>query len=325
MIRSLCARGAGRAVRRPGLPYSRAGVRRARVMLAVAALTIGSAGPPAATARADYPGSVLSTPGLQSYWRLGEASGTFAADAAGGAAGTYVGGVGLGAHGALSSGADTAARFDGVNDELQAGVAPLTGAGTLEGWFFWEGGVAVMRDATSAGGWILAFDSGGHVAYRAGGTTFTTALATADVRDGWHHLALTVSGGSTAFYVDGALVHSGTGAGPAAAAMPWHVMRNGTTAGQYTRGRADEGAVYAVALSAATVRSQFAAGRDVTDTVAPATPTGLKATAGLGRVTLDWADVADADLDGYDVFRATNAAGPFTRVNASRLSGSAYT
>ena len=73
-----------------------------------------------------------------------------------------------------------------------------------------------MRDSTSSGGWILAFDSGGRVAYRVAGTTFTTPLATADVRDGWHHVALTVAGGATAFYLDGALVHSGTGAGAAA-------------------------------------------------------------------------------------------------------------
>ncbi len=136
--------------------------------------------------------------------------------------------------------ADPAARFDGVDDELQAGGAPV--AATLEGWFFWEAGVALMRDATASAGWILAFDSGGRVAYRAGGTTFTTALATADLRDGWHHVVLAAAGGAANFYVDGVLVHSGSGAGGAPAAMPWHVMRNGTTA-QFTRGRADEVAV----------------------------------------------------------------------------------
>ena len=57
----------------------------------------------------------------------------------------------------------------------------------------------------------------------------------------------------------------------------------------------------------------------------PAAPAGLTATARLARVELDWNDVADPDVDGYDVFRATSATGPFTRVNPSRLSGSAYT
>ena len=134
---------------------------------------------------------------------------------------------------------------------------------------------------------------------------------------------LTVSGGATGFYVDGALVHSGAGAGAAPAAMPWHVMRNGTTS-QFARGRADEVAVYGMALDAASVRAHFETGRDASDSAAPAPPAGLVATARLGRVELDWSDVADADVDGYDVFRATSAAGPFTRVNASRLSTSAF-
>jgi hypothetical protein len=189
----------------------------------------------------------------------------------------------------------------------------------------WVWGVALLRDATSAGGWILAYDSSGKVAYRAGGVTFATALATSAVRDGWHHVVLTVSGGATAFYLDGALVHTATGAGSAAPAMPWHVMRNGTTAGQFTRGRADEVAVYGAALPAATVSAHFAAGRDAGDTAAPPAPAGLTAAPRLGSVQLDWADVAAADLDGYDVYRATSAAGPFTRINASRLSSSAYT
>ena len=90
---------------------------------------------------------------------------------------------------------------------LQAGGALGRRAATLEGWFFWEAGVALMRDSTSGGGWILAYDSGGQVAYRVGGTTFTTALAAAQLRDGWHHVALTVQGGATAFYVDGEPVH----------------------------------------------------------------------------------------------------------------------
>ena len=278
-----------------------------------------------ASAAAQYRDAVLATPGLEGYWRLGDRSGTVAAEASGRAApGSYAGAPSLGAPGAIRADADTAARFDGVDAEAQAGGAPVGGAATLEGWFFWEGGVALLRDATASGGWILAYDSGGRLAYRAGGTTFVTPLATADVRDGWRHVALTVDGGSTALYVDGVLVHAGAGAGATAAAMPWHVMRNGTTT-QFTRGRADEVAIYGAPLSAATVRAHFETGRDTSDVTAPPPPDGLVATARLGRVELDWGDVADAELDGYDVLRATSAAGPFARVNPSRLSASAFT
>jgi hypothetical protein len=291
-----------------------------------AALAVLAFGAPAAMAQgAPYRDTVLATDSLAGYWRLGETGGTVAADASGQASpGSYAGAPGLGARGALSADPDTAARFDGADDELQAGDAPAAGAATLEGWFFWEAGVALMRDATGSAGWILAFDSGGRIAYRAGGTTFTTSLATASLRDGWHHVVLTVAPGATALYVDGVRVHSGGGAGAAAAVMPWHLMRNGTTT-QFTRGRADEVAVYGAALDADAVRAHFEAGRDITDSAAPAPPEGLSATARLGRVELDWSDVAAADLDGYDVFRAAGAAGPFTRVNASRLSTSAFT
>jgi hypothetical protein len=280
-----------------------------------------------AQAAGGYAETVTGTPGLLAYWRLGERSGTTAADVTGRAPGSLLGGVGLGAHGALSLDADTAARFDGIDDELQAGGSGLApaGAGTLEGWFFWEAGVALLRDSTSAGGWILAYDSGGRIAYRVGGTTFTTALASAQLRDGWHHVALTVQGGATAFSVDGELVHTGSGAGGATATLPWRVMRNGSVAGQFTRGRADEVAVYGAALDAATVHAHFLAGRDVADGTPPAAPAGVSATARFGRVELDWGDNGEGDLDGYDVSRATSPTGPFARVNASRLEASAYT
>ena len=212
---------------------------------------------PSAAAAQDYPSTVLATPGLTAYWRLDDTTGTVAADAAGQAPGTYLGGPALGAPGAVEPGG--AVRFDGVDDELQAGA---TGAvGTVEGWFSWEAGVALMRDSTAAGGWILAFDSGGRLAYRVAGTTFTTSVATANVRGGWHHVALTVAGGSTTVYLDGAAVHTGTGAGGGAPALPWHVMRNGTTT-QFSRGRADDIAVYGSVLPAATIRARFEAGRE---------------------------------------------------------------
>lgn len=288
-------------------------------------LVLGAAGP--AHAAGGYAQAVTDTPGLLAYWRLGERTGTAAADVTGRAPGSLLGGVGLGAHGGLSIDADTAARFDGIDDELQAGGSglALAGAGTLEGWFFWEAGVALLRDSTGGGGWILAYDSGGQIAYRVGGTTFTTALKTAALRDGWHHVALTVQAGATTFYVDGEPMHTGSGAGSAAATLPWRTMRNGSVAGQFTRGRADEVAVYGAALDAATVHAHFLAGRDVADGTPPAAPAGVSATARFGRVELDWSDNGDSDLDGYDVFRATNPAGPFSRVNGSRLGGSAYT
>ena len=61
------------------------------------------------------------------------------------------------------------------------------------------------------------------------------------------------------------------------------------------------------------------------DSTPPAAPTGLFATAGDAQVSLDWADNAETDLAGYHVERATDAAGPFTRLTgANGVGASAY-
>lgn len=206
-----------------------------------------------------YCATVLGTTGLVSYWRLGESAGSVAGDATGTNAGKYAGFPALNEPGALAGDPDTAVRFDGVNDEMSVtgkGLA-LGSSGSLEGWFDASSGVALMRDHTRVGGWILAFDSGGKLAYRLGGTTFVTGRDFATLGGGWHHVVATKSGGATALYVDGQLVHSGTGAGSTAAKLPWHVMRNGNRS-EFTRGGADEVAVYDAALTAAQVSEHYA-------------------------------------------------------------------
>jgi hypothetical protein len=71
-----------------------------------------TAGPYRATVLSDAPAA---------YWRLGETTGTAAADELGGAPGTYENGVTLGAVGALADFANTAASLDGGNDLITMG------------------------------------------------------------------------------------------------------------------------------------------------------------------------------------------------------------
>ena len=214
------------------------------------------------TATATYRGSVLATTGLAGYWRLGEQSGTTAADEKSTNPGTYAGGYTLGQPGALAGDSDSSVAFDGLSGEMSVGGPALASSGSLEGWFNWQNGVALMRDGTSAGGvgWILAYDCSGSVCYRLGGTSFNTGRTTASVKNGWHYFVATKNGGSVAYYLDGQLVHSGSGAGSSAATMPWHVMRNGNYS-QFSQGQADEVAVYNAALSGATVQQHYNAGK----------------------------------------------------------------
>lgn len=206
-----------------------------------------------------YRDDVLATPGLVAYWRLGEAGGTTAADAGARYPGKYAGAVVLARPGALVNDGNTSAAFDGTSAEMTAATSVFATAGTLEGWFDWRGGVAVMRDHTSGGGWILAYAGAGTLWYRAGGTSFNTGQPLTLVQNGWHHLALTKNGAAVTLYLDGQPLHSAGGAGSAAAAMPWHVMRNGTYA-QYAQGGADEVAVYSVALDGATIARHYRLG-----------------------------------------------------------------
>jgi fibronectin type 3 domain-containing protein len=76
------------------------------------------------------------------------------------------------------------------------------------------------------------------------------------------------------------------------------------------------------------LESQFSA--EVPATLGPSTcgppdvPAGLDASVALGAVELDWLSNLDTDLLGYNVYRAAAAAGPFTKLNPSPVTASAY-
>ncbi len=180
----------------------------------------------------------------------------------------------LGRPGVLGPLGDTAAGFDGVSGELTAPGTTLGDDATVEGWFRWSSGTAVLRDHTSTGGrgWLLAFDNDGELAYRIGDRGFNTGVPTAAVRDGtWHHFVATKDGGEAKLYLDGAEIHAGSGAGSTSATTPWHVMRNGTRS-VFSEGDADEVALYTRALTAAEVADHYAVARALAAAPLPAEP-----------------------------------------------------
>jgi endonuclease/exonuclease/phosphatase family metal-dependent hydrolase len=73
------------------------------------------------------------------------------------------------------------------------------------------------------------------------------------------------------------------------------------------------------------VARDFLIPTDGGDTTPPAPPTGLTATPGDGQVALDWADNAEPDLSGYNVYRALTSGGPYAQVNTVRVAPSAHT
>jgi PKD repeat protein len=69
------------------------------------------------------------------------------------------------------------------------------------------------------------------------------------------------------------------------------------------------------------VETSSGGGGDVTP---PAVPTGLTATPGNGNVALDWNANVEPDLAGYHIYRANQAAGPYSAITASPVPTNAY-
>ncbi len=59
--------------------------------------------------------------------------------------------------------------------------------------------------------------------------------------------------------------------------------------------------------------------------VAPAAPTGLSATSGIGIVILNWNDNTEADFNGYNIYRSTTSGSGYVKLNSSLLSSPDYT
>ncbi len=67
-------------------------------------------------------------------------------------------------------------------------------------------------------------------------------------------------------------------------------------------------------ISDVEVQSEQTTTQDIEIPLAPAAPTGLMATPGNKKVTLDWDDNTEADLAGYNVYRSEVSGGPYTKV-----------
>ena len=194
-----------------------------------------------------------------SYWRLGEATGTVAANAVAGPAGRYLGGFRLGMPGAIS--ANTAAALLGVNGYVSVPDAPVLDNGdafTLEAW------IKRAKTGTSQGlfakgpkSYQVYLDATNRLVLRQSGVAeiARTTVALTDTA-GFHHIAVTKSGATVRLYVDGVnragTVVSRTLASTTAA------LAIGAGSG-YFNGTLDEVAIYDRALDATSIAAHIAA------------------------------------------------------------------
>jgi serine protease len=128
--------------------------------------------------------------------------------------------------------------------------------------------------------------------------------------------------------LDGYIVYRATNAGGPFSALNATLL----AASAYTDNAVTNGTTYYYRVTAVDTSgnessnsSTASATPNAPDTTPPSAPTGLSASAGNGAVALDWANNTESDLDGYIVYRATSAAGPYSALNSNPLGASAYT
>jgi hypothetical protein len=204
-----------------------------------------------------------------SYWRLGETSGTTAADVTGKHPGSYVNGTLLGQGSLLTGDANPSASFDGVNDHVRVANTTALQIGTplsLETWIRPTSIPATGAFAsvlTKAESYSLQFNGPRLelTIMQAGARKRLQAPAGAIVAGQTYHVVGTYDGTTQRLYVNGALVASAALTGAASSSTNPLVIGSWTGTNEFFAGRVDEVAVYTKALTATQVQTHYNAGR----------------------------------------------------------------
>ncbi len=221
---------------------------------------------------AAYESAVLADAPL-AYYRLGESSGTIAADASGhGLDASYVNGVSLGGPGALNGSSDTAAQFDGNDDyvDLPDGFADFTNGVTLEIWIYptanaqWSrlfdlgngtasDNILLSRYTTNNDLYLQIYNGGS-----AGGNLRASGILD---YNRWQHIVATVdASGNARIYRDGVLWTSGTINAPNNVSRTSSFIGRGNSSDPYFAGGLDEAAVYNYVLPVDRIAQHYFAG-----------------------------------------------------------------
>ncbi len=241
------------------------------------------------------------------YWRLGESTGTAAADAGPvNSPGTYNGGHTKGQAGAITGTTNASVKFDGSTGFVAGNnVVSNPTVFSVESWF---------KTGSTRGGKIIGFgnaktglsgsydrhvylqDDGRLVfgVYNGVTNTITTQQPYNDNK--WHHVVATLSGGGMKVYVDG----RAAGSNPNTTAQNyngyWRVGADRTwgSTSAYLDGTIDEAAVYGSVLNEADALRHFKAGGGVLPNLLPT----ASFTDSKKDLKLDVDASASADSDG---------------------------
>jgi len=268
-----------------------------------------------AAAPSDKYGAAVFNDSPLLYWRLGESTGTNAADAGpnGDQTGTYQNGVTLGAVGGIKGTTDKAASFDGADDFVTSkNVYSNPSNYSLEAWF---------KTTSTQAGKIIGFgnnpdglsssydrhvylDGSGKVSF--GTWTGQTNLITSSnsYNDGsWHHVVATQSSSTgMKMYLDGSLVGSNGQTSAQDYSGYWKVGGDNQWAGgsPYLQSTIDDVAVYGSVLSPTEVSNHYNLGNTAPAANVAPTAAFTNTTQGL-TATFDGSTSSDSDgtIAGY--------------------------
>ncbi|HEX8204576.1 MAG TPA: LamG-like jellyroll fold domain-containing protein, partial [Solirubrobacteraceae bacterium] len=219
--------------------------------------------------------STVAADGPVSHWRLGETSGTAAADARGANPGTYRNGAVLGQTSLLANDtANRSVRLDGVNDDVRVADSnslDFTSGLTLEAW--------IKPDAVpAAGAWASVITKAESYSLQFNGPLLELTVMQNGTRrrlqapsgtivaGRTYHVVATYDGATQRMFVNGVQVASRAQTGNASVTTFPLTIGSWNGGGEAFRGTVDEVAVYNKALTAAQVSSHWSAGGSTTAT-----------------------------------------------------------
>ena len=225
-----------------------------------------------------YRDAVVSTLGLVGYWRLGEASGTVAADETGANPGTYVNTPTLGVTGLLAGDPNTAVSFVKASSEyvLVKSGRILSGlnASTVIAWVSTPAlptsNRALYTERGAAGNDIYEFQmelTTGRPRFilRDTAGTIDQIVATTGTyaNNGTHMLAVTKQGTALTLYADGAAIKTATltASDTFSGTVTTRLAGDQADANLYLDGTLDEVAIFDRALAGAEVARRYQIGR----------------------------------------------------------------
>jgi hypothetical protein len=211
---------------------------------------------------------VTSDPALLAYWRLGEASGTAAADVTGNYNGTYVNKPTLGSAGAIVNDPNTAVTFNGTSQRVTLPSLPSVQNFSIEGWTYLTKSSVNNNTLYGDGGTVRLLARPGTGSYRTAAYAGVTLngkdyalqpTSPASNINTWVYWVVTRQGSTLTLYRNGVQIGQRTDLPAGAAASINGYIADQANGNYHLTGRIDDVAIYTSALTASTIASHYQA------------------------------------------------------------------